>query len=374
MKNSILSKIIKEVREDKDLTVEVLSILTKIPAKYIEAIEANDFDKIPNGPYVKLYMNQILKVLNIDTKTYILKENRPVEQEQIIDDKVDVKKESEKVKESDSLKKEEVVVDIEAEEIKEEKDNPKKEKKVSEVIEEKIVEKKAPETKVEKPVYSSNNTKVEATTEESGSKKGIIIFVLIILIGVIAFFIIENSSQKSIEEQVSLTGTSTPTDDESTEESEEHGMSTEDSLSRALEIADSLELLETSNKADFEKKNKSNRKEEKKNGWNDPAYKESSDNFVKQKYSDPKNPKLVVRAIDGYAKIKILSKEYTWWKKIDYKDSLVLHLRTSASINFYNAYKCEAEYKGVKIDFKNYKYAKYLFKYSKSFRLQKVFY
>ena len=375
MKNSTLSKIIKEVREDKDLNVEVLSIMTKIPVKYIEAIESDSFDKIPKGPYVKLYMNQILKVLHIDTKTYVLKENRPVEK--IVEEKPEVKVELEKPLE-ETLKSEEVVVDIESDDSKSdtiEEVTPAVEKKEEKKVEEKKIEKKEPEVK--KPVYSSNNTKVESDgKDEPASKKGLVVFLLIIILGAGAFFVMENSSQKSQGEEIALTGENTQADDDSDasdSESTEPKISTEDSLSRALEIADSLELVEANEKLEFDKKNKNNRKEEKRNGWNDPAYKESSDNFVKQKYSDPKNPRLVVRAIDGYVKIKVLSKEYTWWKKIDYKDSLVLNLRTSASVNFYNAYKCDADYKGVKIDFKNYKYARYLFKHSKSFRLQKVF-
>jgi len=317
MTNKQLSQIIKKVREDKKIKIELLSISTKIPVKYIEAIELEEYDKIPAGPYINLYMSNILEELDIDLETYKLNNDSSITSNTTIKEEI-IKKEFIKPKNSTS---------------------------------------KSSISKVER---------LKENDRDEGSKSPFIISIVFILIGVIISIFLYQNEQKirvaELKEQKA----------DSLKLVEDREAYRSDSILRMEKIKDSLKLVEDEQK-EFKLKNKSDLKQEKIYGWVDPLYKEAKEDFIRKIYSNNKNPFLKIKATKGYVKIGFYSKKDKWWKKIDYKDSLVLNLPMAASIKFYNANNCEVIYKNIKVNFKNYKYVKYIFKYSSLFKLQKIY-
>ncbi|HJN76653.1 MAG TPA: helix-turn-helix domain-containing protein [Myxococcota bacterium] len=57
---------IASVRASKGLTVEGLSGTTRIATRYIEAIEANDFERLPPAVFVRGYLREIAGALGLD--------------------------------------------------------------------------------------------------------------------------------------------------------------------------------------------------------------------------------------------------------------------------------------------------------------------
>ena len=57
---------IKEKLEEESITLKQLSIQTKIELKYIEAIINKEFSKIPEGPYLKLFIRDICKEIGLE--------------------------------------------------------------------------------------------------------------------------------------------------------------------------------------------------------------------------------------------------------------------------------------------------------------------
>ncbi len=335
MKNNELSKIIKEVREEKSLKIENLSVSTKIPVKYIEALENQEYKKIPEGPYVKLYFSKILAELDIDLNNYKLKPSLNLEttEEEIPVSQFQEKDTKEKIQEILDAKKE-VVKQIE-EDVFEEK-------------QEQIIQKKE-------------------------SPKGLILFVILIVLGLGTFFFVDNLESKNEERdflQKQKQDSIFVADSLNRVKKE---LAIKDSL-RAIEVADSIKLAEENFKKEFKEKNADNRKKERSMGWFDPAYKEINDKDFAKIYGNKLNPKISIKAVDGYVKIKLFSQKNKWWKKINFRDSLDLHIPEASSIHFYNCNLSEVSYKGEKVDFKKYSYAKYLFKYSGTYSLQKAYY
>ncbi|MCP4806616.1 MAG: helix-turn-helix domain-containing protein [Proteobacteria bacterium] len=57
---------IASVRASKGMTVDDLSSSTRIAARYIEAIENNDFERLPAAVFVRGYLREIAQVLDVD--------------------------------------------------------------------------------------------------------------------------------------------------------------------------------------------------------------------------------------------------------------------------------------------------------------------
>lgn len=70
--NEKLGDFIARVREAHNMTVEDLSVATKIAVNYIKSIEASDWKAFPVAAYVRGYLQSICNKLNLD-KTQVLK-------------------------------------------------------------------------------------------------------------------------------------------------------------------------------------------------------------------------------------------------------------------------------------------------------------
>lgn len=72
---------LREAREAKKMSLATMAEKTKIDIKYLEALEACEFDKLPTGVvYQKNYVKKYIEALNMDPKDYVA---------QFIDDEFD---------------------------------------------------------------------------------------------------------------------------------------------------------------------------------------------------------------------------------------------------------------------------------------------
>ena len=70
MENTIGIKL-SEARECLELSIEEMSIITRIPAEAIENLETNSFEKFPNSVYAESFLKLYCKFLKIDSKIFI---------------------------------------------------------------------------------------------------------------------------------------------------------------------------------------------------------------------------------------------------------------------------------------------------------------
>jgi cytoskeletal protein RodZ len=63
-----LKEIIREEMRSKGLNAQKLSELTGISPRYLKALLENDFSQMPPAPYIKGYLDNIAKVLEIDSE------------------------------------------------------------------------------------------------------------------------------------------------------------------------------------------------------------------------------------------------------------------------------------------------------------------
>ena len=70
MENTIGIKL-SEARECLELSIEEMSIITRIPAEAIENLETNSFENFPNSIYAESFLKLYCKFLKIDSKILI---------------------------------------------------------------------------------------------------------------------------------------------------------------------------------------------------------------------------------------------------------------------------------------------------------------
>ncbi|MBN2432212.1 MAG: helix-turn-helix domain-containing protein [Acidobacteria bacterium] len=63
---STIGELLKRSREDKGLSLRDLADSTKISINFLQAIERNDFKKLPRGVYPKLFVRSMAKYLDLD--------------------------------------------------------------------------------------------------------------------------------------------------------------------------------------------------------------------------------------------------------------------------------------------------------------------
>ena len=66
-----LAEFLKEKRQDKNLSLEKLSDLTKIQVYHLEALEAGRFEKLPPSIYRTGIFNRLAKFLDVDKNEII---------------------------------------------------------------------------------------------------------------------------------------------------------------------------------------------------------------------------------------------------------------------------------------------------------------
>ncbi len=70
---SLLGDYLKQKRLDKNYSIEKLSQKTKISVKILKSLEANDYDHLPSGAYIKGFVTSYVKVLGLPLEDAISK-------------------------------------------------------------------------------------------------------------------------------------------------------------------------------------------------------------------------------------------------------------------------------------------------------------
>jgi cytoskeleton protein RodZ len=74
---------LKEARESRKITLEEVSKRTKIPTKYLEAIEEGHFDVFPSQTYAKGFIRAYAKVVGVDPQVLTRQFNAEVQPEEV---------------------------------------------------------------------------------------------------------------------------------------------------------------------------------------------------------------------------------------------------------------------------------------------------
>ncbi|MEE8822816.1 MAG: helix-turn-helix domain-containing protein [Lactobacillus amylovorus] len=97
---------LKSAREAKGLSIQDIEKATKIQSRYLEAIENNEFDKLPGDFYVRAFIRQYAQVVGLDGKELLsdyhedIPESKP---DEYVENSIDNK--SEEVRETNDNKK-----------------------------------------------------------------------------------------------------------------------------------------------------------------------------------------------------------------------------------------------------------------------------
>ncbi len=59
-------ELLKKVREDQGISLDQISMVTKIATKYLRAIETEDFENLPARVFVQGYVKQYAKIVGLD--------------------------------------------------------------------------------------------------------------------------------------------------------------------------------------------------------------------------------------------------------------------------------------------------------------------
>lgn len=81
-----VGEILKNAREKKGLTIESLEKKTRIVSKYIEALENNEFDKLPGEIYVKGFIKTISDKLLLDSDKVLERYNLQINEDRFEED------------------------------------------------------------------------------------------------------------------------------------------------------------------------------------------------------------------------------------------------------------------------------------------------
>src|ERR1039458_4656129 len=74
---------LKEARQSRKITLEMVSKKTKIPVKYLEALEENRFDIFPSHTYVKGFIRAYAKVVGVDPQVLTRQFNAEAQPENV---------------------------------------------------------------------------------------------------------------------------------------------------------------------------------------------------------------------------------------------------------------------------------------------------
>lgn len=108
-----VGEILKNAREKKGLTIESLEKKTRIVSRYIEALENNEFDKLPGEIYVKGFIKTISDKLLLDSDKVLERYNLQINEDRFEEDlyKSDKKAKSTKKEKESKAKKEKKIED-----------------------------------------------------------------------------------------------------------------------------------------------------------------------------------------------------------------------------------------------------------------------
>lgn len=108
-----VGEILKNAREKKGLTIESLEKKTRIVSRYIEALENNEFDKLPGEIYVKGFIKTISDKLLLDSDKVLERYNLQINEDRFEEDlyKSDKKAKPTKKEKESKAKKEKKIED-----------------------------------------------------------------------------------------------------------------------------------------------------------------------------------------------------------------------------------------------------------------------
>lgn len=108
-----VGEILKNAREKKGLTIESLEKKTRIVSRYIEALENNEFDKLPGEIYVKGFIKTISDKLLLDSDKVLERYNLQINEDRFEEDlyKSDKNAKPTKKKKESKAKKEKKIED-----------------------------------------------------------------------------------------------------------------------------------------------------------------------------------------------------------------------------------------------------------------------
>ncbi|MCL4389783.1 MAG: helix-turn-helix domain-containing protein [Patescibacteria group bacterium] len=76
-----VGEILRQARENKKLTIEAVEKATKIRAKFVAAMEANEFDKLPGGTFSRGFIKNYATFLGLSTEETLAFFRRQMDQE-----------------------------------------------------------------------------------------------------------------------------------------------------------------------------------------------------------------------------------------------------------------------------------------------------
>lgn len=97
---------LRSAREDKGLTIADIEKATKIQSRYLNAIEEDDFDKLPGDFYVRAFIRQYAQIVGLDGKELLSEYHKDVPEskpDEYVENSIDNK--SEEVRETTNNKK-----------------------------------------------------------------------------------------------------------------------------------------------------------------------------------------------------------------------------------------------------------------------------
>lgn len=66
-----LGEYLKQIREQLNFDIKTASILTQIKPKYLESLEAGDYDSLPSDVYIRGFIKSLARVYNLEEKVLI---------------------------------------------------------------------------------------------------------------------------------------------------------------------------------------------------------------------------------------------------------------------------------------------------------------
>lgn len=71
MRQKSIGEVLKDARESRSWTIAEIQRMTKIQAKYVQALEYNDFEAIPDKEYTRSFLHRYAELLELDSSVIL---------------------------------------------------------------------------------------------------------------------------------------------------------------------------------------------------------------------------------------------------------------------------------------------------------------
>lgn len=75
----MFAKQLKEERQQRDISIEEISVRSNIPVKVLYALEAGEIDQIPGRFYIRSFLRSYLNAIGADEKDFFLRHHQEIE-------------------------------------------------------------------------------------------------------------------------------------------------------------------------------------------------------------------------------------------------------------------------------------------------------